>query len=88
MNVRKIVLFILLNVALIAIGALVVYYDLYANGYTPANVEWYILGYRADYLADGTLFKGAWTLDLLQCSILLSVIIDLFSYANSRLKWV
>lgn len=88
MNLRKIVLFALLNVALISIGALIVHYDLYANGYTPASVEWSILGYRADYLVGGTLFKGAWTLDLLQCSILLSVIIDLFSYTNSRLKWV
>jgi len=88
MNLRKIVLFTLLNIVVISIGALTVYYDLYANGYVPANVEWYVLGYRADYLPDGTLFEGVWTLDLLQCSVLLMVITDLFSYANSRFKWV
>lgn len=83
MNKRTFSLIVLINIAIILAGGSIVYYDLWMRPYTPIKVEWYPLGYRPTYriwdnqVNDYIVIRGSWTLDFLQLSIIIMVLLDL-----------
>jgi hypothetical protein len=94
MNKKTLGLILLVNIVVISLGALAVYYDLWMRQYSsypyepirPIKVEWYFLGYRATYIeSGGAEVQGSWTLDYLQLSIILMAIVDIVLLIQYRL---
>jgi hypothetical protein len=87
MSRKFVVLFVAVNVLIVALGGFLVYSDLYMREYirhthentTVIEVEYFPLGYRPTYeyyeVIDGettyAVSEGSWTLDLFQLSIII-----------------
>lgn len=84
-NKRTLLLIAFIDVVLLLFGRLIVYCDLWLRSYKPVKVEWYLLGYRPTYVVKGIVLRGSWTLDLLQVSVVIAVIVGLVLwFAKSR----
>jgi len=90
MNRKKLGLFILVNVVVISLGALIAYYDLWMRRDAPINVEWYPLCYRPTYRVwdiaskEYIFIHGSLTLDFLQLSTILMALVDIFLVVSAR----
>lgn len=84
-NKRTLLLIAFVDVVLLLFGRLILYCDLWLRSYKPVKVEWYLLGYRPTYVVRGIVLRGSWTLDLLQVSIVIAVIVSLVMwFAKSK----
>ena len=82
---RTSLLIAFVDVVLLLFGRLIVYCDLWLRSYKPAKVDWYLFGYRPTYVVNGIVLRGSWTLDLLQVSIVIAVIVSLVMwFAKSK----
>lgn len=84
MQKQTALLILAINLAIVSLGGLLVYYDLYMRSYKPIKVDYGLLGYRPTYRVwnrqanDYITVQGGWTLDLLQLSVFGTILNDLF----------
>ena len=76
-NKRTLLLIAFVDVVLLLFGRFIIYCDLWLRSYKPVRVEWYLLGYRPTYAVEGIVLRGSWTLDLLQVSVVIAVLVSL-----------
>jgi hypothetical protein len=94
LNKQTVAILVIVNFALILLGALTVYYDLYARHYTtppyeavepPTAIEWSILQYRPTLIErDGSVVKGSWTFDFFQLITIATAIGDILWIISNR----
>jgi hypothetical protein len=94
LNKQIVVIIVIVDFALILLGAFIVYYDLYARHYSTfpyeaveplTTIEWSFLQYQPTLIErDGSIVKGSWVLDFLQLIVLTTAIGDILWITSNR----